>query len=74
MTFSAVIAGSLSFMLPETIGNPMTATTEEFTALYEKKPSKEIVEKYTKKEESERKNGRQANGSLENPSFKDSEF
>ncbi|CBY11252.1 unnamed protein product [Oikopleura dioica] len=70
----AVIAGSLSFMLPETIGNPMTATTEEFTALYGKRSSKEIVEKYTKKEESKSKNGRHANGSLENPSFKDSEF
>ena len=71
-----MIAGTLSFMLPETIGNPMTATTEEFTALYGKKSSKEIhvVERYTKKEESESKNGRQANGSLENPSFKDSEL
>ena len=69
-----MIAGSLSFMLPETIGNPMTATTEEFTALYGKKSSNEIVEKYTKKEESESTHGMQANGSLENPSFKDSEL
>ena len=70
----AVIAGSLSFFLPETIGKPMTATTEEFIALYGKQSPPSIVEKYTKKDDHPVQNGSTPHEALENPSFKDSEL